>query len=291
MSRTLASQSFELEVGAPSRRLRGRVVGAAPESRPSHPVVVLVHGYLASMDWGFFPAIARVLVERGIATVAFDLTGGGVSGARPGELDDELGFSRNTYAQELEDLAAITEFVRSGAVLGVDPRRAGILGHSRGAAMALVHAAESGAYRALCSWSGGSRVARYEPHRLEEWQRDGSLRVPLGDGRTWRLERDLYRDFERNRTRYDLVRAGARFAGAWRFVHGERDRAVPEAEVRAFVEQLERAGRERPELAVVPAAGHNFGGAGRVERVGRPLREALDATASFFERELVAKER
>ena len=60
-----------------ARRLRGRVVGAAPESRPSHPVVVLVHGYgVTQLEWSLvWPALRA----RGYRVVAFDMRGHGRS--------------------------------------------------------------------------------------------------------------------------------------------------------------------------------------------------------------------
>jgi len=298
-------QRFELEPGGAARRrdgrpvlVRGRVVGAAPEGRAPRPHVVAVHGYLTSQSWGFFPLLANALAARGIATVLFDLSGGGVSGRdadAPWALDDEVGFATNTYAQELDDLAAVTELVRSGSVPGVDRERAGLIGHSRGAAVALVHASEVGGYRALASWSAGGHVGRYEPERLRAWEENGVLDVRLGDGRVWHLERDLFHDFTRHATRYDLAAAARRYDGPWLLVSGGRDRATTPLEVRTFVQSVERDRIAPTELRVIEGAGHNFGARAdtwrEVERDGdaalRPsLREALDATLDFFERAL-----
>lgn len=292
-------QRFELERSGASRRsdgaplvVRGRVVGAAGDGEPPRPHVVAVHGYLTAHTWGFFPPLAEALAARGIATVLFDLSGGGVSGRdphAPWALDDETGFATNTYAQELDDVAAVTELVRSGSVSGLDPQRAGLIGHSRGAAVALVHASEVGGYRALASWSAGGHVGRYEPHRLEEWERDGVLEVRLGDGRIWKLERDLFHDFTEHAARYDLVAAARRFEGPWLLVSGGRDRATTPEEVRDFIASVEAQRVAPTELVVVDGAGHNFGARADTFASGelRPsLRAALDATVAFFVREL-----
>lgn len=293
------AERFELELSdraaradGRSRVVRGRVVGAAPEGRPPRPHVVAVHGYLTSMHWGFFPLLANELASVGIATVLFDLSGGGVSGREPDApwtLDDEVGFATNTYAQELDDVAAVTELVRSGCVTGVDPERAGIMGHSRGAAVALVHASEVGGYRALAGWSAGGHVGRYEPERIRAWQEDGVLDVRLGDGRVWNLERDLYDDFTENAARYDLEAAARRFEGPWLLVAGTRDRATTVEEIRSFVGSVENARLAPTRLHLIGGAGHNFGARADTWREGEPrasLREALHVTTEFFRESL-----
>jgi uncharacterized protein len=292
-------QAFELELPhARTRRdgscpvVRGRVVGAAPEVSIPRAHVVAIHGYLTSMSWGFFPVLADELAQRGIATVLFDLSGGGVRGAdrrHPWALDDEVGFATNTYAQELDDVAAVTELVRSGCVPGVDPARGALLGHSRGAAMALVHAGEVGGYRAVVGWSAGGHVGRYDPERLVEWAENGVLEVRLGDGRTWKLERDLFHDFTENAGRYDLKAAARRFDGPLLIVNGARDRATTQEEARAFVAAIEPTRVAPTTLHFVDGAGHNFGVRADTWRARerRPtLREALDVTLGFFERSL-----
>lgn len=284
--RASCSQAFELAVGSPERRLRGRVTAGEPGASP-RPVVVLAHGYLASMDWGFLPPLERALAAAGLAVVSFDFTGNGVSGRRAGRLDDEPGFARNTYAQELEDLAAVTAHVRrEGRGLGLDASRLGLFGHSRGAAMSLVHASEHGAVSALCSWSAGGHVGRYDPHRLVEWERNGYLEIALGHGRKWRLERDLWHDFTNNAARYDLRAAALRYAGAWMIVQGERDRATTPEELRRFLTGLGTRRPAPPELHFIAGAGHNFG-ARRSDELRAPLTEALELTAAFFVRELL----
>lgn len=291
-------QSFELELPHARRRdgerpvVRGRVVYAAPDGSAPRAHVVAIHGYLTSMNWGFFPVLAEALAERGIATVLFDLSGGGVRGTdpdRPWALDDEIGFATNTYAQELDDVAAVTELVRSGCVPGVDPARAALFGHSRGAAMALVHASEVGGYRAVVGWSAGGHVGRYDPERLVEWADNGVLEVRLGDGRLWKLERDLFHDFTEHAGRYDLQAAARRFDGPLLIVNGARDRATTQDEARAFVGAIESTRVAPTTLHMVEGAGHNFGARAGTWRQREPrsmLREALDVTLDFFERSL-----
>jgi alpha-beta hydrolase superfamily lysophospholipase len=289
MSATPSESTFELAVGEPQRRLVGRIRGAATEGETPRPLVVLVHGYLASMDFGFMPHVAQALDAGSIATVAFDHSGSGHThgpDGTVGPLEDEAGFATNTYARELEDLAAVTEFVRCGAIPGVDPRRLGLFGHSSGAAMALVHASETSSYRALCSWAPGSHIARYEPARLLEWQRDGFLVVPLPDGRRWQLATDLFQDFTHNAARYDLVRAGVRFAGAWLLVSSANDRAVPLGEVTGFVERVNAERRVPAIHQVIPGGGHNFGPATSEPQPSSWAQMAIHATVQFFREHL-----
>ena len=285
-------QSFELDLaprpGTPivRRVIRGRVLLPDDGASPA-PYVVLAHGYLAFMDWAFLPALADALVERGLAVVAFNMSGGGV-GPELDDFTDPLGFAHNTYEQELEDLAAVAEAARDGRLGPLDTDRAGIWGHSRGAAMSVLHAARraaagDGAYRALCTWASVASVGRYDPDRIEEWHREGALWVTLADGRRLRLERDLLDEFEPRPPALDVEVAASSLDIPTLLVHGARDRSVPESEARGLV-GVYPAGRAQ--LHVVDGAGHNFGARHPLRETRPPLREALSVTAEHFARYL-----
>lgn len=252
---------------------------AAAHGEAGVPWVMLVHGYLASMDWGFLPWIERELVSRGLGVVAVTLSGAGFE-EDPTRVTHLEAFARDTYARELADLAAVRDWLESERPAGLNPELAGIWGHSRGSAMALVHASEVGGYSALCTWATVGSVGRYDPHRLVEWQANGFLTVETARGQKLRLERDLYRDFTENAERYNLARLAREWVAPTLLVHGERDRSVPLEEAAQHAREF---GSPSAVLHSVGGTGHNFSTRHPCEAPGPALRAALEATGRFFE--------
>jgi len=279
---------FEIELtpraGIPVMRrvVRGRVHGLGSSGSPK-PFVLVTHGYLAFMDWGFIPALVASLVDRGLAVVTFNMSGAGV-GHELDDFTDPQGFAHNTYGQELEDLGAVAQSIASGNLGALDPQRAGIFGHSRGAAMAVLHAASqpsAGAapYRAISTWASVASVGRYDRHRIVEWRRQGYLWVTLADGRRLRLERDLLDEFESRPAALDVQAAAAQLDIPALLVHGARDRSVLPDEARALAEVYPPG---RAQVETIQGVGHNFGARHPLGEVRAPLREALDLTSAHF---------
>lgn len=288
-------ESFEIELavraGVPCERrvIRGRVHGLDPAGRP-RPFVLLAHGYLTFMDWGFHPPLVESLVTSGIVAVSFNFSGSGV-GPELDDFTDPTGFAHNTYEQELEDLDAVADRAFGGDLGPLDPAGAGLWGHSRGSAMAVLHAARrrrrgAPGYRALCTWASAAHVGRYDPERLEQWRRDGHLWVQLADGRRLRLERDLLEDFGDRPARLDVLAAAAELDVPTLLVQGERDRAVSAAEVERLLAAYP-PGRARSE--VIAGAGHNFAAKHPLREVRPPLAEALRLTRAHFSEHLACR--
>src|SRR5258708_4309221 len=112
-----------------------------PEAPGRHPAVVICHGFKGFMEWGFFPALAELLAQRGMVAVRFNFPGAGM---QPGDerVTDPGAFRDDTYSAELADLLLVLE--ATGEVIApgrVDRGRVGLFGHSRGGAAAILAAA------------------------------------------------------------------------------------------------------------------------------------------------------
>lgn len=268
------------------RRVRARVRVPAE----SAPYVLMVPGYLASMDWAFIPALEQGLNVAGLATAVVTVSGSGF-GEDSSAVTELEAFGHDTYEQQLEDLAALDGHLGAGEVPGLDLERRAIWGHSRGSAMALLHAAETGGYRALCTWATVARVGRYDPHRITEWESQGYIEIPTASGQRLRLYDDIYRDYTENAERYDLDEASVRFGGPALFVHGMRDRAVAPAEAQSFAERFGDDGFGGPlgagaRFFGVDDVGHNFGTRHPLRDVGPGLASAIEASVNFLVSEL-----
>lgn len=261
------------------RVIRGRIDW--PERDGAVPWVLLVHGFGGSMLRAFFPELARRLVENGFAAVRFNMSCSGLGDDLETFEDEEL-FGRGSYSQELEDIAQVREHLAGEARL--DPTRGGILGHSRGGGMAVIHAARRGDYGALVTWAGVDHVLRFSPERQAEWEQNGEIHVMhWGIGRKVRLALDTLQDVRANAAELDVAAACARLRTPALVVQGTRDPGVTQADG----ERL--AGSFAPgvgQLRLIEGAGHNFNAGHPLREIKPPLAEALDVTLAWFDEHL-----
>ncbi len=263
----------------PTRVVRGRIV--RPSGGALAPVALVVHGFKGFMDWGFFPLVAESFARRGIAAVAFNVSGSGVG--EDGAFSDVAAFEHNTYSRELEDLERVRAHVDSlGRAEGLDPSRVAIFGHSRGGAMALLHAARRGDYRAVVTWAALSNLDRWDDATKELWRRVGW--IPIVNARTgqeFRLRTDLLEDFEAHADELDLAAACRRLATEVLLIHAQDDEAVD------IAAQAELAGLlPNARSLSIPNTGHTFGATHPLSSVAPSLRLALDPTLDFLSERL-----
>jgi len=273
--------------------LHGRIdEPAAPGPRPT---VVICHGFKGFMDWGFFPCLAKLLAERGLLAVRFNVSG---SGMEPGEdrATDLEGFRHNTFSRELDDLDTVL-----AALLGetgslpasirdrVDAGALGLLGHSRGGGTMLL-GATCGRFAerigALVTWAAVATFDRFDEDARGLWRKQGFLSIQNArTGQELHLGLELLEDLEAHHERLDLESAAREITAPWLILHGREDESVPVEEG----ERLYRAGRqaEAPvQLEVIPGTGHTFGAQHPFTGPTPALTHALNATQRWLRRHL-----
>lgn len=260
----------------PSRVIRGRVT--YPESGVPAPFVLIVHGFMGFMEWGFFPLLAERVAASGFVAVRFDLSGSGVG-------DDGVDFSapanleHDTPSRSLEDLARVRAFVER-EVRGVDATRCALVGHSRGGALALLHAAERRDTRAVATWNSIASFERWDEVTRREWRRVGHFGVTNGRTRqVFRLSTDLLDDLDRNRARLDVPARCAEVVAPVLLIQADADEAVAPTSADELARALSRA---ETRIERIPVTGHAFGA--RHPLVGAPpeLERVLGATTAFL---------
>src|SRR5436305_9253394 len=268
----------------PSALLHGLV--DLPDEPGERPAVVICHGFKGFMEWGFFPAMATLLAERGFVVVRFNFSGAGM---RPGDdrVTDPDAFRANTYSRELADLLAVLAATGDSIAPGrVDRDRIGLLGHSRGGGDALLAAATPGGrdrLGGLVSWGAIADVDRFTPEQKEGWRRSGEL--PVTNARTGQrlaLGAGLLADIEERSLELDLLAAAAARRAPWLLVHGAEDESVPVAEAHRLAEHA----TGRTELLVVPGASHTFGSRHPFAGPTPQLIQALNATQAWLREHL-----
>jgi dienelactone hydrolase len=279
------SETTPFTLETPTARLHGLVdLPAAPGERPT---VVICHGFKGFMEWGFFPALAALLAERGFVAVRVNLSG---TGMRPGDelVTDPDAFRDDTYSRELAELRAVLDVTGTEIAPGrVDRARIGLLGHSRGGGISLLAAASPpwrDRLRALVTWASIADVDRFTPEQKEEWRRSGEY--PVANARTGQqlaMGLGMLTDIEERRAELDLLAAAAARRAPWLIVHGAEDDSVPVAEAHRLAEH---AGTGRMELLVVPGANHTFGARHPFAGPTPQLIQALNATQRWLREHL-----
>lgn len=252
-------RSFEVADPRDARRVvRGRIDGPAGFERanPPLPHVIVVHGFKGFSTWGFFPDFAARVAREGWIAVRFDMSGSGID-PRTERVGDLEAFAHDTHGRELEDLERVRAWLASEAPRGLDPTQAALVGHSRGGAVALLHAARHPELRSLVGWAALEDVDRFDPETKAIWRRTGRLQVPnMRTGQQLELATDLLDEIESQDPRLDVLAAARRLAVPTLLLHGEEDEAVP-------ITALERLRAVLPpgihRVERVAATGHTFG--------------------------------
>src|SRR4051794_7373602 len=205
------SETVPFTLRGPTALLHG--LADLPEEPGERPTVVICHGFKGFMEWGFFPALAALLAERGYVAVRFNLSG---TGMQPGDelVTTPAAFRENTYSRELAELLAVLDATGASIAPGrVDRGRIGLFGHSRGGGAALLAAASPAwrdRLRALVTWAAISDVDRFTPMMKEEWRRSGEL--PVANARTGQqlaLGAGMLAEVEERAPELDLLVAAA----------------------------------------------------------------------------------
>jgi uncharacterized protein len=246
------------------------------------PAIVVVHGWKGFKDWGMFPPLAERLARAGFSTVAFNLSGSGVDDR--GELVWPERFGRDTFTAELQDLGTVVDALAGGELGLVPPSSIGLVGHSRGGGVAVLHAAGDPRVGALVTWAAVSSVERWSPQAVAAWRDAGEMEVVNARTRQrLQLTTEILDDVERNAAgSLDILGAAGRVAVPWLIVHGVEDESVSHMEAEAL-----RAASPLPttRLLALEGAGHTFG-------AGHPwnpqahdtpaLRRVFDMTLAWF---------
>ena len=272
------AERFEIP-GTGGRVIRGEV-RLADEPRGS---VVLVHGFKGFARFAFLPFLAERLAASGLTAVTFNSSGSGV-GEDLETFTDPDAFGENSYTRELQDLSLV---IAESERRGWTGPQFGLFGHSRGGAVALLHAARDARVRALVTWASIANVVRWSEREMSDWRARGWLEVPnTRTGQTFRLSTTLLDEVtEHHLGRLNLRMAAATLLCPWLIVHGDADETVPVAEA----EQLHAASEERAELLVVPGGTHTFNVAHGMREPSPQLTMAADATLGFLTGRLVAR--
>ncbi len=247
------------------------------------PAVIVHHGFKGFKDYAFLPVYAERLARSGFVAVTASVSGSGVDA--DGDFTRLDRFAANTYSRELDDLGTVLRALQGGELGTAPPSSIGIVGHSRGGAMALCLAREAPSIAAVVTWAAMGRVRRHTDPELSAWKRAGTISIL-----NTRTRQQLPLNYEivedclaHEHGRLDVAAAAATLDRPWLQVHGTADETIPIEEGRALHAE---AHAELAETFWVEGADHVFGSRHPWAGASEAMEQVFNRTTQFLARHL-----
>ena len=232
------AESRPVTVAAPSN---APVPGASPEPRPG---IVIVHGWESNRGRTF--THVRYLHAAGFHCLVFDVRGHGDNPA------ETLPMNVPEFA---EDTAAAVHWLAARPEVSA----VGVLGHSLGAAGAIVAAAREPAIGAVASLSAPADLVRMTRRTFD--MADMDIPEPVATPLAWITAAVLLAPRRHSLADASAVAAAAKYRGPLLLVHGAQHHGVPVEHVRLIERAAtERRGPDDPsvEVLILPEFGHRW---------------------------------
>ncbi len=293
-------KNFELTTDT-GYKLKGNI--KYPFDKGNLPIVVIMHGFKAFKNWGFFPYISSQIASAGAIAVCFDFSLNGIVD-EASELFDADRFSRNTISRELADAMLVLSNIDNGSLVantGIEDRFNGniyLLGHSLGGAIAILTAREfliskrlndvsnhSSSLRnvnikKLALWATISHFDRYTKRQKLQWRRQGFMEfVNNSTGQLLKMNVSYLEDIEENSAKFSLTQTVNNLKIPILIVHGDKDVTVP---IKEGIELAKCVDKEFLKFIKLKNTGHIFGIEHPLKSVTVGLNRALEETLRFF---------
>lgn len=245
------------------------------------PLIVLLHGFMAWKDWGFFPYVAEQIAQAGAIVINFSTSHCGVPAGADSIVEADK-FASNTITFEIEDtLKIINEFAAGNVLNDIQRMWSGkifLVGHSRGGAIAVIAASLDKRIGKVVSWSSIDRFVRYPQRQLDKFAEAGFFEFNYSPtGGKLRINKSYLDDYLANIEKYDPKKCVQTLNIPLLFIHGKQDMTVPYKESEGL-SKLARNGS----FKLIENAGHTFGISHPFTSSTKAFEEVLNNTISFF---------
>jgi len=214
--------------------------------------VVFGHCFTCSRHTGILRRICDELSRIGFTVLRFDFSGNGQSQGR---------FEHSTWSKQVLEMEAAVSLMKEQGADWI-----GLVGHSLGAAIALLTARKDQSIAAVCRVAGRvspSRPVYFLTSTQQQILADTGRVEFTSRGRQLNIKREFFEDAEI----HDLVSATRALTIPMLVVHGDQDDVIPVSE--AYLAQ--KTNPQRVELLVVEDGDHMFSRPQHQEQVGRTV--------------------
>ena len=210
---------------------------APPED--SRRGIILGHCFTCSRHTRILRDVSLALAAAGFKVLRFDFSGNGQS---------EGNFSESSYSKQIAEVKSAFSFMSAEGVSWF-----GMAGHSMGAMVALLAAAEMDNVNAVCTLAAKAS-ALHNIHFLNLSQRQQLKST----GRVYFTSRgrdlELTQAFFADAATYELSNILPSLIPSWLIVHGDQDEIIP----MEHANRLQQYRPENTELAIIKGADHMF---------------------------------
>ncbi len=250
----------------------------------SSPCLIYVHGFKGFKDWGFVPYIGEFFSSRGFFVITFNFSHNGI-GENLLEFTELDKFAKNTISLEVEELNEVINAYQNN-FFGKNPGSGiGLIGHSRGGAVALLTSAVRKDLTAVAVWASVSKLDRYSERQKKEWREKGVFEVlNTRTNQLMPLNVSLLEDIEKNKNgRLNLELAVKNLNKPLLILHGEQDMTVS---LKEGYEIYSWSNKVLTEYYPIEATGHTFNITHPFEGSNSIFDFVLNKTAEFFNKHL-----
>jgi pimeloyl-ACP methyl ester carboxylesterase len=253
------------------------------EHHNSSPILLIIHGFRGSKNWGFFPVIAEEFAKAGFIAITWNMSLNGYSKDSL-FIDKPDDFAHNTITQELADTQAIIDSIVQNDRILSDALRSQwngeihVMGHSRGGGIGIMISEKNPIITKLALWNSIARFGRFTERQKKVWAETGLFHVDtMEDGTIISMNYSYIEDLESHGDAYSLILSIAQVKADIILVHAEQDMTVPIREAITLEKQAPSA-----ILHTIPQTGHIFGCTHPFTTMTLPLRNAIDITTTFY---------
>ena len=218
--------------------------------------IVFIHGFKGFKDWGFGPYLCNYFAKNGFFVIAFNFSHNGI-GNNKFEFTELEKFAQNTYSLEVRELEEIIKNVRNNYFNFANDSKIGLIGHSRGGAIAILTASKRNDISSVVAWASISKLDRYSERQKEEWRKKGFFEaLNSRTNQIMRLNLSLLEDIEKNSNdTLNIKKAVSKLNCPLFIAHGDHDLAVPFSEAEQLYEWSDKS---KTELFKIFGTGHTF---------------------------------
>lgn len=243
--------------------------------------IVFVHGFKGFKDWGFGPYLAKYFANKGFFVITFNFSHNGV-GENKTEFTELEKFGKNTFSREVRELNELLDAFRNGFFEGIDPKgKIGLIGHSKGGALALLTVSKRNDIDAIATWASISKLDRYSKRQKEDWRNKGYFEIlNTRTNQMMRLDLSILEDIEQNENgSLNLENAVENLNRPLLITHGDQDLAVPIAEAEQLYDWSDKS---KTELYKLFGTGHTFDVIHPFKGTTEKFEKLLEETTKFF---------
>ena len=256
-----------------------------PDGKEKYPCLIILHGFKAHKDWGFFPYISSEMGTQGFITITINFSHNGILDPEKNILDTEV-FANNSVSREIEDIYILLKELKSNRIVDCHTDknwdgRIFLLGHSMGGAISILTASERNDIEAVCLWGTIAKFNRYTKRQRDIWKKAGFIEFEnTSTGQVLKLYSSFLEDLEKHDREFSLPDRIAMINAPIMILHGNQDMTVPIKEGQL----LKDSAGENCEMKIIEKAGHVFGAEHPFAGTTRALDSLLDLTKKFFDR-------